>query len=291
MLRLRVASAVVLIPLLVLVLLLGRHAVAVVVTLVAILSAYEVSHLLREAGYENERVLVGAIGVGAVAEAWLTPTLPAASVTAGILALGAGFTIVTATALMLPALVAFARPDPRIGSRVWIATAFGGLYVALVSFLVRVMNAAPALPGDATLARWLDAGQAWLLVMVLAVWAFDTAAYVFGSRWGRRRFLVHLSPSKTWTGVVGGTLGAVAVSAVTLWAVGQSPLGGLALGLLVSVAAQAGDLAESMLKRAAAAKDSGRLIPGHGGMLDRIDSLLFAAPAVYVYVVFLGALG
>jgi len=77
------------------------------------------------------------------------------------------------------------------------------------------------------------------------------------------------------------------VVAVLLWGLGQSPLHAILLGPLTALAAQAGDLAESMLKRAAGAKDSGTLIPGHGGMLDRVDSFLFAAPVVTLYVVVL----
>ena len=278
MLRLRVASAVVLIPILVVVLLVGRPAVAIVVALVAAISAVEASRLLRDAGYDNALLVVAASALAAVGEAALLPGLSGA------------FAAVVALGVVLSALAGFARLDPRTGFRLWAATAFAGLYVALLSFLVRIMDAAPPLPVDAPLAGRLDAGQAWILVAVLAVWAFDTAAYFVGRTWGRGRFLVHLSPSKTWSGVVGGTLGAIAVSALTLVAVGQSPLGGVPLGLLVAASAQAGDVAESMLKRAAGAKDSGRLIPGHGGMLDRIDSFLFAAPAVYLYLVVLGAI-
>jgi phosphatidate cytidylyltransferase len=123
---------------------------------------------------------------------------------------------------------------------------------------------------------------------VLTVWAFDTFAYVAGRTFGRGRFLNHISPNKTWSGVLGGTAAAVLVSGLLAFAAGQWLPGGLVLGLLVAVAAQAGDVAESLLKRAAGAKDSGALIPGHGGILDRVDSFLFAAPAVYVYLLVVG---
>jgi len=127
--------------------------------------------------------------------------------------------------------------------------------------------------------------RSWILVLVLSVWAYDTGAYLVGKRFGRAKFLEHISPSKTYAGLVGGLAATTVVVAVALWAVGQPPLHAIALGPLIALAAQAGDLAESVIKRAAGAKDSGDLIPGHGGMLDRVDSFLFAAPILTLYVV------
>jgi phosphatidate cytidylyltransferase len=95
----------------------------------------------------------------------------------------------------------------------------------------------------------------------------------------------HISPSKTVEGVIGGAVVAAAAGALLIGALGRPPVAGLVLGLALASAAQAGDLAESMLKRAAGAKESGRLIPGHGGLLDRVDSFLFAAPVAFFYVV------
>ncbi len=116
------------------------------------------------------------------------------------------------------------------------------------------------------------------------MWAYDTGAYLVGKRFGKARFLVHISPSKTYAGLVGGLIACTAVVTAILVGLGQPTATGLVLGPLLGLAAQAGDLAESMLKRAAGAKDSGNLIPGHGGVLDRIDSFLFAAPVVTLYV-------
>jgi len=161
---------------------------------------------------------------------------------------------------------------------------FGALYVALLGFVVRLGHAAPALPADAPLAG-LGAERGWILLLVLGVWAYDTGAYFAGRRIGGPRFLQHISPSKTYAGLIGGLLVATLVTAAMLAGLREDPLAALVLGPLIGLAAQAGDLAESLLKRAAGAKDSGSLIPGHGGILDRIDSFLFAAPIVTLYVV------
>ena len=129
---------------------------------------------------------------------------------------------------------------------------------------------------------WLGSNRAWILALVLVVWAFDTFAYFIGRRFGRHPFMAHISPSKTVEGVIGGLVAAALVGAVLVAALGRPWLAGLGFGLVLAAAAQAGDLAESMLKRAAGAKESGTLIPGHGGMLDRIDSLLTVALLVAV---------
>jgi phosphatidate cytidylyltransferase len=117
---------------------------------------------------------------------------------------------------------------------------------------------------------------------VLIVWANDTGAYVAGKTIGQRPFASHVSPRKTWEGTIGGAATAVVAGALLAVALGASPLLGVLAGLVIAIAAVLGDLAESVLKRAAGAKDSGSLIPGHGGMLDRVDSLLFAAPAAWL---------
>jgi phosphatidate cytidylyltransferase len=127
--------------------------------------------------------------------------------------------------------------------------------------------------------------RGWIVLLILAVWSYDTGAYLVGRQFGREKFLTHISPSKTYAGLVGGVIATTVVVALMLNGLGQAPVHALVLGPLAALSAQAGDLAESMLKRAANTKDSGTLIPGHGGMLDRVDSFLFAAPVVTLYVV------
>ncbi|MGZ8502233.1 MAG: phosphatidate cytidylyltransferase, partial [Candidatus Limnocylindrales bacterium] len=106
----------------------------------------------------------------------------------------------------------------------------------------------------------------------------------FGEATGLTRFLTHISPSKTYAGLIGGLAATTIVLGLGLWAAGAPAWQALIVGPAVGLAAQAGDLAESLLKRAAGAKDSSPLIPGHGGILDRVDSFLFAAPVLTLYV-------
>ena len=165
----------------------------------------------------------------------------------------------------------------------WITTVFGALYVGLLAFILHVATMAPPVAASAPLAT-LGSERGWILLLVLGVWSYDTGAYLVGSQIGRHKFLTHISPSKSIEGLVGGLVACTIVVALMLAGLGQPPLGAIVLGPLLGLAAQAGDLAESMLKRAAGAKDSGTLIPGHGGILDRIDSFLFAGPVVALYV-------
>jgi phosphatidate cytidylyltransferase len=153
----------------------------------------------------------------------------------------------------------------------------------LLGFVVRLGVAAPEPPTSAPLA-FLGGERGWILLLVLGVWSYDTGAYLIGKRFGRAKFLTHISPSKTYAGLIGGLAASTIVVTAMAVLLGEPPLIGLALGPLLGLAAQAGDLAESVLKRAAGAKDSGTIIPGHGGILDRVDSFLFAAPVVALYV-------
>jgi phosphatidate cytidylyltransferase len=271
-LRQRVISAAVLVPILVGALILGDAGIAIVVGVVTGLAAVEVFRLLRAAGYPSLAALGTVLAIAVVVDA-VQPRLVDGS---GAMLLAIGAIIIAAGA--------FALPDPRDGLATWVTTVFGAFYVSLLAFVVRLGHVAPVLPPGAPLAN-LGSQGGWILLLILGVWAYDTGAYFVGRRFGRRRFLVHVSPSKTYAGLVGGTVAATAVVALLLAGLGQPPVAGLVLGPLVAIASQAGDLAESLLKRAAGAKDSGTLIPGHGGILDRIDSFLFAAPVVTLYVV------
>ncbi len=152
----------------------------------------------------------------------------------------------------------------------WAVTLAGGAYLGWTS-------------AHLTAVRELPNGVWWLAIAIGTTWLADTGAYFVGHRFGRRQLAPSLSPRKTWEGYVGGVVAAV-LGGVIIGLV--SPLGvvhGTAAGFLVGALGTLGDLAESMFKRQAGAKDSGHLIPGHGGAFDRIDSLLWAGVVVYYY--------
>jgi len=179
--------------------------------------------------------------------------------------------LVAAVALTLILLVFLPAKEDLFHSWAW--TLGGVLYIGwLLSFLVALR---------------LDAGRDWLFLALFATFGSDTAAYFIGKAIGRHKLAPHISPGKTWEGAVAGLFGAVIISLLfTLNIPLGLPLGygqAIILGLLISVFGQLGDLVESLLKRNFGVKDSGNLMPGHGGLLDRLDSVVFAGVVVYLY--------
>jgi phosphatidate cytidylyltransferase len=159
------------------------------------------------------------------------------------------------------------------GFRTWSIVVAGALYAGLLgSYLVSL--------------RLLDDGRYWVLLAIFTTFAADTGAYAIGRLLGRRKLAPRISPGKTLEGGIGGLVAAASVCLALNQVLGldQTLLLMLALGAGIGVAGQLGDLSESLLKRSLGVKDMGRLFPGHGGVLDRLDSILFVAPLVY-YVV------
>lgn len=267
----RALSALVLVPVLLIALLIGLPAITAVLVVVVALGAWEVFRLLKMAGYQSLPLFGTALAIAFVLEAAFQPV-------------GDKGILLVAIGVVLAGVGAFSRQDPRDGLVAWFATVFGAIYVGLIAFVLHVASTGPAIPEGAPLAQ-IGAERGWILLLVLGVWSYDTGAYLVGRQIGRHKFLTHISPSKSIEGLIGGVVASTIVTMLMLAALGQNPAGGLVLGPVLGLTAQAGDLAESMLKRAAGAKDSGTLIPGHGGMLDRIDSFLFAGPVVALYVV------
>jgi phosphatidate cytidylyltransferase len=179
-----------------------------------------------------------------------------------------GPTIIVVLFMHLVAAVVF---YPRYSLMDGAATLLGTLYVGLLSYFYLLRN--------------LSDGWIWLIFMLAGTWASDTMAYFVGKTLGRKRIAPAVSPRKTVEGALGGVFGSI-VSAYVFALVYPfiSLTHVLLLGLLVGIAAELGDLVESAFKRQADLKDAGNLIPGHGGVLDRFDSMLFTAPLVYYYV-------
>ncbi|MBF0158300.1 MAG: phosphatidate cytidylyltransferase [Magnetococcales bacterium] len=135
----------------------------------------------------------------------------------------------------------------------------------------------------------LPQGKEWLLYLLMVVWGTDIGAYLVGRLMGRHKMAPVISPGKSWEGACGGLVaGALAGwSIVPLLSLTLATESVMMLSIVVSVASQVGDLIESLFKREAGVKDSRALIPGHGGLLDRLDSLLFAVPVLFVYLMVL----
>jgi phosphatidate cytidylyltransferase len=172
----------------------------------------------------------------------------------------------------------FRFQDMQAVSRDLAVSLFGLLYI-------------PLLLSHAALLRTLPAGRDWIFLVLFVVMASDTLAYFVGMKWGRHSLYVAVSPKKTIEGSVGGLLGGICGALTCKWSffAELGALDVLLLGCGVGAFSQLGDLVESLLKRSFGVKDSGSIIPGHGGLLDRLDSLLFAFPVTYYYAIWVFA--
>lgn len=290
MLRTRVLTAGILGPLTVAVVVLGEPWFSLLIGVVAFLALVEVVSLLDAAGFEPPQVLTILAGlavtgaglaaandenVGGALSALLDALDPPGLVSATLVG-----------AVLLLAVAGFTRADPRAGFVTWAMSSFGVLYVGVLLPTVSIVAHLAPPGGSATTGVGpfgLPSGLAWAATLLLVVWGYDTGAYLTGRWVGRRQLIDHISPSKTVEGLAGGLVVATLGAGVGCALIGLAPWHPLLIGPLVGFAAQAGDLAESMLKRSAGRKESGFVVPGHGGALDRIDSFLFAAPVLAAY--------
>lgn len=257
----RVGSALVLFPLAVWLTVVGGFPFAVLAGLAAALAASELVLMFAPLGPGE---LFGVLVAGAI------PFIAAFSQTGQLLPDWAGLFLACATVLLLGFYVFRQGPleaVPKSISAVALAWLYCGLLLAtVVSLRIRF-------------------GVAWVILAFVVTWLNDTFAYFAGHAFGKHKLLERISPKKTWEGFLGGAVGSV-TGALVVRALLPSLQADLSLGTAAVVGAGGavlgplGDLAESMVKRAAGVKDSGRLIPGHGGLLDRIDALLFVSPWV-----------
>ena len=298
MLRTRLLTAAVLAPIILAVVVLGEPWLSVLIGLVAFLALVELVSLLDAAGYQPPQVLTILAGVALTAASLvaLNEAGVGGILTTIIVALDPpGIVAATLVAIMLLlAVAAFMRSDPKAGFITWAMSVFGCVYVGLLLPTIVLVAHLPAPGGSATTpvgVLGLGSGVAWTLALVLIVWAYDTGAYLVGRQAGRTRLVDHISPSKTVEGLAGGLVAATIGAGIGAALIGLEPWHPLVLGPLVGLAAQAGDLAESLLKRAAGRKESGFLVPGHGGILDRVDSFMFAAPVLAGYALLVAGRG
>ncbi|MBI1798078.1 MAG: phosphatidate cytidylyltransferase [Candidatus Eisenbacteria bacterium] len=183
--------------------------------------------------------------------------------------------------LLLTLALELRRPEARQRVEDMAVTAFGVMYVGWLSAHFVRLRELPWAAGTA-----YGDGASYVFLAFFITWSCDTGAYAVGRVFGRRRPWVAISPRKSLEGAIGGLLCAIlaAFAARSWFAHYLKPLDAAALGILVGVFAQVGDLVESLLKRDTAHGDSSDFIPGHGGILDRFDSLYFAAPLVFYYL-------
>jgi phosphatidate cytidylyltransferase len=159
-------------------------------------------------------------------------------------------------------------------------TIFGLVYIALPVALLNIMN-------DPIGGTVLHHFPAYLTAYFLITWIYDTGAYLVGKNFGRHKFFERISPKKTWEGTIGGVVVAIAAATGFFYiSEGIQLVHLLVLTLLVILFGTFGDLAESLFKRSLNLKDSGKILPGHGGILDRFDTIFVSAPFVFLYFVF-----
>jgi phosphatidate cytidylyltransferase len=287
----RVATAAVLIPIvLVLVLRAPVQLLAAAVAAVAVLTLREYAELVHHYNIESLRPALYAVTVIAfVALAAQTGTDYLVATSQMLF----GITVAVIAAAFLFLALAMRREPLATGFPTAAASAFGFVYIAIpLAMLVQL--------------RQQGSGAFLILYVLIVVWMGDTVAYYTGRALGRHKLAPRISPGKTWEGTVGSFAGAIICGTLVFAYSHQISSGLISIGLLtpgqaylppqipplwrfavlsavINIAAQVGDLAESLIKRGAGVKDSGTILPGHGGMLDRIDALLFAAPVLWYY--------
>jgi phosphatidate cytidylyltransferase len=184
---------------------------------------------------------------------------------------------IIAASMLVSLICLLGRPSRETAFRSWAWMIAGGLYVGwMLSYWLNL--------------RGLEGGRNWVYLAMFTTFANDTAAFFVGRAWGKRKLAPAISAAKTWEGAIGGLISAIVAALVIAtvldivshfafkyWQI-------MLLGFLVGLFAQLGDLVESLLKRNTGVKESGNLLPGHGGILDRFDSLIFVGAMVYYYV-------
>jgi phosphatidate cytidylyltransferase len=268
---LRVLVGVVLIPLVLGLTYAGGLVYAAFVGLLAGLGSYELLAMASRAGYRPGKTL-GILGSAALAFSFVSgnQALPSLALTIAIVA------------ALIERLARSSKERYLADTSVTVwALVYPGW---LLGYFLWLRNLPLAGSGAIPSAR-LETGVVLVYLVLILTWSYDSVAYVVGSAVGRHKLFPRISPSKTVEGALGGVAGSVAAALISRATLAPflRPGEAVLLGVLLGAAAQAGDVVESMFKRSMGAKDSSNLIPGHGGFLDRFDSLLFTGPVFYLY--------
>ena len=266
MLRIRLASAFILIPIVLGSVYFGGLAFFAVVVVALVIAGFEFFQMTQHAGHRPIMLL----GLALIALFLFDAFAHTDGLLKSVFGADSWFReVVTAALVFSLVLAVFWREEDWIAS--WALTFLGALYIGWLG-------------SYAILVRALQNGLVWTAIALVTVWATDTGAYFVGTRIGRHGFFTSISPKKTWEGAIGGVACATLTMLILGTLVGLAPIQSLVFGFGISVAGTFGDLAESLLKRQTGVKDSGNIVPGHGGLLDRIDSLLFAAVFAYYFL-------
>jgi phosphatidate cytidylyltransferase len=267
MLAKRLLVVIVLLPIGIIAIYYGGWVYAAMISLFCSLSAWEYSQLMRHSGLQPAQGLVIGGTLALLLQRQLDGFQNSPLVLSALILIG-----------MTVHLVAFERGRNQAATDFTVTLA-GIFYLGWIgSYLISL--------------RSLPDGRWWTLLALSAVWVADGMAYAAGKRWGRHLLSPRLSPKKTWEGYWGSLVGGLAMGAFLGWlfsllGAGTTAWSGVWLGLVMGGLPTLGDLGESMLKRQAGVKDSGNLLPGHGGMFDRIDSWLWAGVISYYLITWL----
>jgi phosphatidate cytidylyltransferase len=260
----RILSAVVLVPiLLVLVFFSGFWIFFSAVVLLSALCGFELGSFTLGPDFQRYRYLLAFTSALCTAGMGLFNIYPAAVILGLFLSVFLSFLFFIAS-----------RAEPQKSSTAFSFSLSGAIYCgALTGFIALIFSNSKN-------------GNYWVFTLLLATFVADTFAYAFGKTLGRHKLSRHLSPNKTWEGSIGSFLGTLlSVATCKYFFLDLSWLEVGLLSLVLNVACQLGDLSESFLKRGFGVKDSGKIIPGHGGILDRVDALIFGAPVLFFFSV------
>ncbi len=265
-LRARVITAAIAAPaVLAVIILFGRIGLSLLVLAVVLGGLRELHRMLKESGIEIFWPLIVLVSC---AFSFLSTNLESMGL----------ILLISVLAVLLRGLLSAQEP-----TKVFTRVAFSVFSVIFLPFLASfaICLGSMQVPG-----RSEEAGLTLVLIVIVTTWMCDTAAYFCGRQWGKHKALERISPSKTLEGFAAGLIASILTCLIVGWLMGSLSAGQAALlGVLLGVFGQLGDLCVSLVKRAAGRKDAGALLPGHGGVLDRVDSFLFNAPVAFLFFV------